>query len=303
MWLGVKHLQAKWLDWSGFRAGVQISKTGFDARAGVEVVAEGVADEVETQYCQHDGERGKQYKVRGVEQVGAAVVEHGSPTGGGGRDAESEKTHGGLGEDGSGHADRGLNDDRLNDVGKNVADDDAQIAGAEGAGGFDEFAFAGGEDLSADEAGIAHPTAERKREHEIKDSGAAEGDERNRQQDSRERKKRVHQDNIDEAVDGSSVVSSDGADDESEGERGEDDATADQHGDARAVDDARENVAAQFVGAEPVGGRGRVEARGQVDRSRVLWSDPRREQGEDHEDDDQQHADGGQRIVAGGTAE
>src|ERR1035437_8066915 len=112
-----------------------------------------------------------------VEQVGAAVVEHGSPTGGGRRDAESEKTHGGFGEDGSGHADRGLDDDRLNDVGQNVADDDAQVAGTESAGGFNEFAFTGGEDLSADQARVADPSAQGEREHEIEDAGTAEGDE------------------------------------------------------------------------------------------------------------------------------
>src|ERR1035441_5643050 len=66
----------------------------FDARAGIEVVAQRVADEVERQHGQHHGERGKQYEVRCVEQVSAAIVEHGSPTGGGRRDAKSEKTHG-----------------------------------------------------------------------------------------------------------------------------------------------------------------------------------------------------------------
>jgi len=44
-------------------------------------------------------------------------------------------------------------------LGQNVADDDAQVAGAEGAGGFDEFAFASGEDLSANQAGVADPAS------------------------------------------------------------------------------------------------------------------------------------------------
>ena len=79
----------------------------------------------------------------------------------------------------------------------------------------------------------------------------------------------------------------------------ENDATADQHGDARAVDDAGENVAAEFVGAEPVGGRRRIEAGGQVDGGGIVWGDPGSEQREDYEDHDQDHADGRQRIVAG----
>jgi hypothetical protein len=48
-----------------------------------------------------------------------------------------------------------------------VADDDAEVGRAEGAGGFDEFALAGGENLGADQARVADPSAEREREHEI----------------------------------------------------------------------------------------------------------------------------------------
>ncbi len=44
--------------------------------------------------------------------------------------------------------------------GQNVADDDAQVAGAESAGGLDEFALARGEDLSADQARVADPASE-----------------------------------------------------------------------------------------------------------------------------------------------
>src|ERR1017187_595428 len=99
--------------------------------------------------------------------MSAAVVEHRSPTGGGWRNAESEETHGSFGEDGSGHADRGLDDDRLNDIGQNVADDDAQIAGAESARSFDELTLAGSEDLPPNQARVADPSAKREREHEV----------------------------------------------------------------------------------------------------------------------------------------
>src|ERR1700686_1704507 len=120
----------------------------------------------------------------GIEQVSPTVVEHGAPTGGRRRDAESEKTHGCFGEDGACHADGGLDHDRLNNVGQNVADHDAQIAGAKGASGFDKFAFAGGQDLSTDKSRVTDPTAKRERKHEIEDAGPAERDERDRQQNS-----------------------------------------------------------------------------------------------------------------------
>ena len=122
--------------------------------------------------------------MRRVEQMRAPVVEHGSPACGRRRHAEAEKTHGGFGEDRAGHANRGLHDHGLNNVGQNVAHDDAQIAGAEGAGGFDEFAFAGGENLSANQARVADPSAEREGEDEIEDAGAAECDEGDGDQNS-----------------------------------------------------------------------------------------------------------------------
>ena len=187
-----------------------------------------------------------------VEQMGPAIVEHGSPTRGGGRHAQAEEAHGGFGEDGSSHADRGLDDHGLNNVRQNVADDDAQVARSESARGLDEFAFAGGEDLSADQARVAHPSTEREREYKIEDARAAECDEGNGQQDTRKRQEGVHQHDVDEAVDDASVVAGDGTDDEAEGERHGHNATSDKHGDARAVDRTGENVAAKFVGAEPV---------------------------------------------------
>src|ERR1700676_2295996 len=182
----------------------------------------------------------------------AAVVEHRAPACRRRRHAESQKTHGCFGEDGSRHANRGLHNYRLNNVWQNVADDDAQIAGSEGAGSFDEFAFARSEDLSSNEAGVADPSSKREREDEIEDPGATECDESNCEQNSWEREERIHQHNVDEAVDASSVVAGDGADDEAERERCEHDAAPYQHRDARAKDDARENVASKFVSAEEV---------------------------------------------------
>src|SRR5580692_11177394 len=163
-------------------SGGRFLEAGFDAGAGVEIIPEPVTDEVEAEHGEHDGERGKQDEMRGVEQVGAAVVEHRSPACRGRRDAEPEETHGGFGEDGSGHADGGLHNYGLNNIRENVADNNSQIGGAEGTGGFDEFAFASGENLSANHARVTDPSAEGEREDEVEDAGAAEGDEGDGQQ-------------------------------------------------------------------------------------------------------------------------
>src|SRR5579863_2759384 len=100
-------------------------EANFDARAGIEEVAQCVTDEVEGEHCQHHRQRWKDYEVGRVEQVGAAVVEHGAPASGGRRDSEAEKAHGSFRENRTGHADSGLYYNRLNNVGQDVADDDA----------------------------------------------------------------------------------------------------------------------------------------------------------------------------------
>ncbi len=217
--------------------------------------------------------------------MGATVVQHGSPTGGWRRHTESEKAHGGFGKNCAGHADRGLHDYGLNNVRQDMTHDDAQIACPKSARGFDEFALARGEDLSANETSVTHPSAERESENKIENSWPAKGNERDSQQDSRKRKECVHQDHVDEAIDASAVVSGNGTNDETEAERGEYHAASDQHGNARAIDDARENIAAKFVRAEPVRVRRGIESRRKIDGRGILGRDPGCEQREDYEND------------------
>ena len=127
-----------------------------------------------------------------------------------------------------------------------------QSRGAQGAGGFDILALAGGEHLGADEAGVADPAADDESQDQVPEAGAEKGDEGDGQQDSGKREKCVHHDDVDEAVEAAAVVSGERADQDAEQQRSGDDRDANDHGDARAVEDAGENVAAQLVGAEKV---------------------------------------------------
>ena len=68
----------------------------------------GVPQQVARPHRDHHGERGKDNRVRGVEEVEAGIVEHGDPTGNGRENAEAEETEGGFGGDCSGQADGGL---------------------------------------------------------------------------------------------------------------------------------------------------------------------------------------------------
>src|SRR5581483_9500546 len=137
------------------------------------------------------------------------------------------------------------------------------------------------------------------REDEVQQAGSEKGDEGDGEQDAGEGEEGVHHDDVDEAVDASAVVSGDGADDQAEQERGGDDARADQHGDARAVEDAGVDVAPEFVGAEPVRGGWALKAVGQADGGGIVAREQRREQRAGDEDRDHHDAGGGERVGAG----
>ncbi len=122
-------------------------------------------------------------------------------------------------------------------------------------------------------------------------------------QNSGEGKKCVHHDDVDEAIDAASVVAGDGTDDEAEGERRANDTTADEHRNARAINQAGKDVAAKFVSAAPVGGRRTLETIGEVDVGGILRREPGSEQGEDQEDGDENDSGCCQRIVAGEAGE
>src|SRR5260370_20997211 len=104
--------------------------------------------------------------MRRVEQVGATIVEHGSPARGRRRNTQPEETHGGFGKHSAGHADGGLHDDGLNDVGKNMSCNDTPVAGAERPRGFEELPFLDRQNLRAHQTRVAYPPADAQRQNE-----------------------------------------------------------------------------------------------------------------------------------------
>ena len=91
-------------------------------------------------------------------------------------------------------------------------------------------------------------------------------------------------------------------DNEAQEERSRDHADAHQHRDARAIDDARENVAAQFVCAKPMRNDGH-QTRGQIDARRILRRDPWRKDRADQQYDHHHRARGCQGVMSGGTVQ
>ena len=213
---------------------------------------------------QHDGDGGKDDHVGRVEEMRAGVVQHHAPAGHGRRHAEAEKAERGFGKNGSGHADGGLDHDRLNDIRQNMARDDAQIGGSHGARGLDKFTFADGQYLGPNQARVAHPAGNREGENQVGHAGAEECDQGNGDEDSGQRHECIHDQNIQERVEPAAIKSSDGAEDHAEKQSDGDDRGGDEERDASSKNDSREDVAAQLIGAEPMAWRKAI-AGGHVD--------------------------------------
>src|SRR3989338_7243165 len=99
------------------------------AQAGVQRVAEPVAEEVEADHHDHDGEPGDRGDVGGDDEVTPGVGEHGAPLGRGRLDAEAEKREAGGREEHRRHAERRLDDDGGQTVGQEVTTEDPAAPG------------------------------------------------------------------------------------------------------------------------------------------------------------------------------
>ncbi len=122
------------------RAGTQEQSapaSGF--HLGVEPVAEAVAEEVEGEHGERDGEAGEQdHPGRRLVEIRARARQHQAP----GRrrlsHAEPEERQARLEQDGLRHRRRHHDQERGDDVRHDVAQDDAHVAEARGPGGIDE---------------------------------------------------------------------------------------------------------------------------------------------------------------------
>ena len=144
-------------------AGVIIGHGKMDVRScfDVEGVADAVAKEHECQYEEHDDRAGQEGKVGTVEQdVAVVLFDHGAPRGQGGLHTDAEEAEAGLEEDGAGEVGGGYDDDGTRYVGQYVAEDGAEGADAEGAGGLDVFFLLDAVDLSAHYTGDVDPHGE-----------------------------------------------------------------------------------------------------------------------------------------------
>ena len=262
------------------------------------MVAEGVAEEVKTEHRSGNRSGGKEHKMGRVKEMETRVIEHGSPAWSGGRNAEAEKGESGFSKDDTGHANGCLDEERLNDIGKDVAEEDAQRSGSQGAGCIDEFAIADRDDLSANEARVARPATDGKREHEVGKSWTEKCSEGDGKQNSGKSEESVHGDGGESRVDPAADVAGDAADDEAQRERGCDDGDGDSEGQARAIEQAGQCIAAEFVGSGKVRGGRSLQAMEEVDGGGVAGCEEWRGEAGDEKKREKHDADEGKGLTA-----
>ena len=129
-------------------------------RARIKGVTQSVASEVEGE--EHGDERGggeddhPPVDANGIDLRGA-FGEEGAEAGLGRLDAETEITEEGFVKNDAGDGEGEIDNDDAVNVRENVAEDDAGVAGAEGARGVDKSTIAEGEYLAADDARHREP--------------------------------------------------------------------------------------------------------------------------------------------------
>ena len=132
---------------------------------------------------------GKEQNVRRVAEELTCLFDHRSPARRRRRNAEAEERKRRFGQDGARHAERRLNDQRLDRVRQNVRKQDPHIARAERLRGLDEIVFADLQHLPAHHARVADPADDARGGDELALSGAEKRDQGDGEQQAGKREK------------------------------------------------------------------------------------------------------------------
>ena len=116
---------------------------------------------------------------------------------------------------------------------------------AERSRGQDELHFADLQHLRARQPRVARPACHRQGEDDLIQSRPEKCGKRNGQENSRKREKRIDQDNVYEAIERPAEISGKRAERQAHNSRSEHDRHSDQQRNSRAIQRARQNIAAQ----------------------------------------------------------
>ena len=188
-----------------------------------------------------------------LEHEGAAGArQHAAPGRRRRRHAEAEKRQARLGEDHGADAGREQHDDRRHDVGQDVPPQDAPGRGADRLGGVHVHVLAHRDHGGADDARAGDAEQQAERADDLRQAGAEHGN--HDQQDDEVGKAHPGIDEtLRDQVDLAAEIAGEDADHDGDDRGQRRGGEGDDHRDLRAVEAAREHVAAEIVGAERIG--------------------------------------------------
>src|ERR1035437_8529872 len=217
----------------------------------VEAVAQPVTEQVGRHAGQHDGDARHGDRPPGVGDVAARVGEHQPPGDVGVLNAEAKEAERGLEDDNLTDLQRGEYQQRVEDVGQQVAAEDGQRAAAGDAGQGDIVALLERKDFAAHDAGVPGPVADDDDDGNGVQARLEDGGEHQRQRERRDRHLDVDQAH-DDGIDNAAKIAGGHADQRAEAAGEHDGVEGDNERNTGAGADAAEHVAAEIVGAEQV---------------------------------------------------
>ena len=270
-------------------------------RAGFEPRVERVADAVSEQVHPHDDDQdhgpGHEGRVRTGDQRRAGFAQHGTEVGLGRLRAQAKEGQARGFQDHPTHGGRGRDDNGGNDVGQNFADDDAQVTAPVEPCGIDVFEVHDGHRHAANVAGKEGDVDGGDGNHGVEQARAKHGDDGERQQDIGEAHQGIDTAH-DQVVGQAAEVTGDDAHACPDHRRDHGGGKADEQRQARAPEQAAEQVAAQVVGAQQRAfGEGPLEAARGVDHVRVGQRQQRRDQRDQHQRGQDDHAEQRQSVA------
>ena len=150
---------------------------------GIQHVPQPVPQQIDPQDGQHDAEPRERRQPPRRGQVGPPVGQHASPRRRRRLHAQAQKREGGLQNDHPRHLQGGDHDDRREDVGEQMPEDDPPAAAAQGLGRRHELPRAEGQHLRPHDPGVGDPTGDPEDEDDVPQAGTQDRDHRQGQQD------------------------------------------------------------------------------------------------------------------------
>jgi len=227
----------------------------------------------------------------------APVIQHGAPTCSRWRHAQAEKAQRGLGQHCTRHPDGRLHDQRLDDVGQDVAAQYAQVGCSQRPRRLHKLPLFHRHYLRPDQPRVSHPTRDGKREDEIENTRTEERDKRDGQQNSRQSEECIRHIHVQDCVRPSAIKPGRQPRDQPDRKRERYYRDRNHQRDASTVECTREDVTAKGVGPEPVAMSRRQEPPAEIELRGVLRREPGRKYCTHQEDGQQQHSERRQRLL------